>query len=62
MKGISYIRWWGFSIREGLVPNLHVSWREAGEWGLYIYLRTQRWRCMWRPKAWTGKRWVRELA
>lgn len=26
----TYFRWWGFSIREGNVPCLHISWWKKG--------------------------------
>lgn len=29
--GITYFRWWGFSVNEGRYPNIHVNWRD-GYW------------------------------
>lgn len=41
MKGLTYFRWWGFSINEGQFPNIHVSW---SHW-FFIYIAlTPRWK------------------
>ena len=25
--GLTYFAWWGFSINEGMFPNIHINWR-----------------------------------
>ena len=37
MKGVTYFHWWGFSINEGQLPNVHLSWWMAG-FGIQFYL------------------------
>jgi hypothetical protein len=56
-KGITYICWWGLSINEGEVPNIHLNWsRWIGSpsgtdsfWGFYICLTRKR-RYFWFSK------------
>lgn len=46
MRGHTYFKNWGFSINEGALPNVHLSWRLGGEWRLFWYValtRTLRW-------------------
>lgn len=38
MRGMTYFRRWGFSINEGEVPNIHVSWNICGLRRFYFYL------------------------
>lgn len=38
VKGLTYFRRWGFSINEGAIPNIHVSWLLAGSRRFYFYL------------------------
>lgn len=48
-KGLTYFRPWGFSINEGGIPNIHVSWKR----GLFVYLcwgGDSRW-------SWASRRW-----
>lgn len=37
-RGITYFRWWGFSVNEGRFPNIHVSWCLGGDWHLFWYV------------------------
>ncbi len=38
VEGISYIRWWGFSLNEGGTPvNVHASWLRPQYW-LFVYV------------------------
>lgn len=38
MKGTTYFRWWGLSINEGEIPNIHISWYMNGAWYLFFYI------------------------
>jgi hypothetical protein len=38
MRGATYFAPWGFSINEGQVPNIHVSWNLCGMRRFYFYL------------------------
>ena len=38
--GLTYIRWWGFSINEGgkIPVNIHIHWIKFGHW-FFVYIR-----------------------
>lgn len=48
IPGHTYFRRWGFSINEGEIPNIHLSWRG----GVYFYVcwgANRRW-CWMSPR------------
>ena len=42
-EGITYFNKTGFSINEGKVPNIHISWNNEGRDGEYFYFYTRLW-------------------
>ncbi len=50
MKGVTYFKWWGFSINEGKGPfNIHISWfKHDYRFYVYIYFKGKRWFKIWK--------------
>lgn len=55
MKGLTYFKRWGFSINEGVFPNIHMTWGN----GLFVYIAltgTLRWHGWVRKPRYQGWR------
>ena len=51
MKGRTYFRRYGFSINEGEIPNIHLSWNNNQSLGVYLYIcLTPKYRFAWTSK------------
>lgn len=48
MKGLTYFRWWGFSINESEVPNIHISWWGFSHEFVFYICWSQTGRFYWR--------------